>query len=47
VFSWLARRGAGATRVDPTDVRDARELRLRLAALLRDDRLFRERLEQC
>jgi len=47
VFSWLARRGAGATRLDPHDVRDARELRSRLASLLRDERLFRERLEQC
>jgi predicted GIY-YIG superfamily endonuclease len=47
VFSWLARRGADATRLDPNYVRDARELRTRLAALLRDDRLFRERLEQC
>jgi predicted GIY-YIG superfamily endonuclease len=47
VFSWLARRGATATRVDPNDVRDAREMRSRLSALLRDDRLFRERLEQC
>jgi predicted GIY-YIG superfamily endonuclease len=47
VFSWLARRGASATRIDPHAVRDARELRARLAALFRDDRLFRERLEQC
>jgi hypothetical protein len=47
VFSWLARRGINATRLDPHDVRDARELRTRLAALLRDERLFRERLEQC
>jgi len=47
VFSWLAHRGADATRLDPHDVRDARELRTRLAALFRDDRLFRERLEQC
>lgn len=47
IFSWLARRGATATRLDPNDVRDARELRTRLAALLRDDRLFRDRLEQC
>jgi|SRR5262245_11555841 len=46
-FSWLSRRGAAATRLDPHDVRDARELRTRLAALFRDDRLFRERLEQC
>ncbi len=46
VFSWLAGRGAGASRIDPHDVRHARELADRLAALLRDDRLFRERLEQ-
>ena len=47
VFSWLAHRGAAATRIDPHDVRDARDLRARLEALLRDDRLFRERIEQC
>jgi len=47
VFSWLSHRGAAATRVDPHDARDARELRKRLAALLRDERLFRERLHQC
>jgi hypothetical protein len=47
VFSWLARRGADATRLDPHDAANARELRARVAALLRDDRLFRERLEQC
>jgi len=46
VFSWLAQRGAAATRLDPHDVRDARELRARLAALLNDERLFRERLDQ-
>jgi len=46
VFSWLAHRGGHATRVDPSDVRDARELRGRLAALLRDDTLFHERVEQ-
>jgi predicted GIY-YIG superfamily endonuclease len=46
VFSWLAGRGASATRLDPRDVRDARELRSRLAALLRDEHLFQERLEQ-
>jgi predicted GIY-YIG superfamily endonuclease len=46
VFSWLARRGAEATRLDPRDVRDARELRVRLSALLRDERLFHERLDQ-
>jgi predicted GIY-YIG superfamily endonuclease len=46
VYSWLARRGADATRLDPRDVRDARELRARLSALLRDERLFHERLDQ-
>ena len=46
VFSWLHRRGEAATRLDPRDVRDARELRGRLAALLRDERLFHERLDQ-
>ena len=44
VFSWLAKRGATATRLDPHDVRDARELRNRLNALFRDERLFHERL---
>jgi hypothetical protein len=44
VFSWLARRGAQSTRIDPRDARNARELRGRLAALLRDERLFHERL---
>jgi predicted GIY-YIG superfamily endonuclease len=46
VFSWLHGRGATATRLDPRDVRDARELRARLSALLRDERLFRERIDQ-
>jgi hypothetical protein len=46
VFSWLYRRGEAATRLDPHDVRDARELRARLAALLQDERLFVERLDQ-
>jgi len=46
LFSWLARRGANATRLDPRDVRDARDLRARLAALLRDERLFHERIDQ-
>jgi predicted GIY-YIG superfamily endonuclease len=46
VFSWLYRRGDQATRLDPHDVRDARELRARLTALLEDDRLFVERLDQ-
>jgi len=47
VFSWLAQRGAAATRLDPDDVRDAPALRARLAALFRDDQLFHERLHQC
>jgi hypothetical protein len=46
VFSWLCGRGETATRLDPREVRDARELRARLAALLRDERLFHERLDQ-
>jgi len=46
VFSWLARQGSGATRLDPRDLRHARDLRIRLAALLRDDSLFHERLDQ-
>ena len=46
VFSWLAGRGEVATWLDPRDVRDAREMRARLGALLRDERLFHERLDQ-
>ena len=46
VFSWLAARGAAATRLDPHDVTSARRLRERLSALLGDDRLFVERLDQ-
>jgi predicted GIY-YIG superfamily endonuclease len=46
VFSWLAGRGAGATRLDPHEVTSARELRSRLSALFDDDRLFVERLDQ-
>jgi predicted GIY-YIG superfamily endonuclease len=46
VFSWLARQGAEATRLDPRDVRHARDLRVRLAALFRDEALFHERLDQ-
>ena len=44
VFSWLAGRGATATRLDPHGVNSARELRAQLSALLRDERLFTERL---
>jgi len=46
VFSWLARQGSGATRLDPRDMKNARDLRTTLAALFRDERLFYERLEQ-
>jgi predicted GIY-YIG superfamily endonuclease len=46
VFSWLAGRGAGATRLDPHDAASAKRLQARLAALLADDRLFVERLDQ-
>ena len=45
VFSWLAGRGADATRLDPHDGA-ARVLRARLAAVLGDERLFMERLDQ-
>jgi predicted GIY-YIG superfamily endonuclease len=45
VFSWLAGRGANATRLDPHDGAP-RVLRARLAAVLRDERLFVERLDQ-
>jgi len=41
VFSWLADRGAGATRLDPHD-----NLRRRLAAVLRDEELFVARVDQ-
>jgi predicted GIY-YIG superfamily endonuclease len=46
VFSWLSGRGAAATRLDPHDARSPRELRARLSALLGDERLFVERLDQ-
>jgi len=46
VFSWLARQGAATTRLDPREVRSARDLRVRLAALFRDEALFHERLDQ-
>jgi hypothetical protein len=44
VFSWLAQRGAAATRLDPHGVSSPRTLRAQLAALLRDEALFTERL---
>ena len=46
VFSWLARRGADATRLDPHDAPTRRDLAARLAGLLADERLFTERIEQ-
>jgi len=46
VFSWLARRGADATRIDPHDAPTRRDLAARLAGLLADERLFIERIEQ-
>jgi predicted GIY-YIG superfamily endonuclease len=44
VFSWLARRGASATRLDPHDAASPRVLRARLAALLADEELFTGRI---
>lgn len=44
VFSWLAGRGASATRLDPHDVPSARELQRRLQLLFDDEQLFSERL---
>lgn len=44
VFSWLAGRGAAATRLDPHDMPSARELQRRLKILLDDDQLFTERI---
>ena len=46
VFSWLAGRGSDATRLDPHDAASAAQLQARLGALLGDDRLFLERLDQ-
>lgn len=46
VFSWLAHRGDRASRLDPHLSPTARALASRLAALLRDEHLFHERLEQ-
>jgi predicted GIY-YIG superfamily endonuclease len=46
VFSWLAGRGAEATRLDPHDSPTRRHLAARLAALLGDEQLFLERVDQ-
>jgi predicted GIY-YIG superfamily endonuclease len=44
VFSWLAGRGANATRIEMGDLHSGEELSDRLAAALRSSQLFRERL---
>ena len=44
VFSWLAHRGAKASRLDPRDAATPRELRDKLAILLAAEALFTERL---
>ncbi|MEQ1907508.1 MAG: nucleotide excision repair endonuclease [Vicinamibacterales bacterium] len=44
VFTWLAGRGAGATRLDPHDAGSTRELQRRLKLLIEDERLFAERI---
>jgi hypothetical protein len=44
VFSWLAGRGAATTRLDPHQWGSAPALRDRISTLLRDERLFHERL---
>lgn len=47
VFAWLASpRGQRATRLDPRDVDSAPGLRARLGALLADESLFAERIDQ-
>jgi predicted GIY-YIG superfamily endonuclease len=47
VFSWLTLRGERTSRIDPHDARSADHLAETLAAALRDERLFHERLQQC
>jgi predicted GIY-YIG superfamily endonuclease len=44
VFSWLAGRGARASRLDPHDASSPGELAARLATLLADERVFTERI---
>jgi predicted GIY-YIG superfamily endonuclease len=44
VFSWMARRGRHATRINPHDFSNAAEMAERLAALFNDRSLFVERL---
>lgn len=44
VFSWLAGRGAGTSRLDPDDAPTWQTLRARLARLLADPAVFTERI---
>jgi hypothetical protein len=44
VFSWLASRGANATRFDVRDLSSAEDLRVRLSVALATPELFSERL---
>ncbi len=44
VFSWLAGRGADATRIEAGDLASSEELRYRLATALQSSQLFQERL---
>jgi predicted GIY-YIG superfamily endonuclease len=44
VFSWLAGRGATSSRLDPHDAATLKALQSSLATLLRDERLFVERI---
>lgn len=44
VWSWLAGRGASATRLDPRDTSSAREFERRVRVVLRDARLFADRI---
>jgi hypothetical protein len=44
VFSWLASRGANATRFEVSDLVSAEDLRVRLSVALASPQLFSERL---
>jgi hypothetical protein len=44
VFSWLASRGANATRLEVQDLMSAEDLRVRLSVALATPQLFSERL---
>jgi hypothetical protein len=43
-YSWLAGRGATASRLDPHDVESRTQLRRRIKNLLADNALFAERI---